>query len=209
MSRLFAARRRKTAATASEGSLPGQDRDSSSREWSRLEHLQSTPRSWREEDSVAQDRPLSSTPLTDKAAYPTTPDTGPSPFSPSVCVESDLSLADGSLVGGGEVAGGAVTRLHCRVHGAVQDLKVGGFTRPTRYHYSLLKPLICKHSLTFPCPQSVLWELDRVSSQETASGGTYCTHTSICVPLCNVHSDLTDLSSPSLATSPTFPLIWG
>ena len=137
MSRLFVARRRKTAATASEGSLPGQDRDSSSREWSRLEHLQSTPRSWREEDSVTQDRPLSSTPLTDKAAYPTTPDTGPSPFSPSVCVESDLSLADGSLVGRGEVAGGAVTRLHCRVRRAVQDLKVGGFTRPTRYHFTL------------------------------------------------------------------------
>ncbi len=133
-SRLFVAKRRKTPAANSEVSLLSHDKAESTHEPSRLEPLQSTPRSWREQDSVTRERPLSSTPLADKTAPPSTPDSRPSPFSHSVYVESDSSVADSCLVGRGSAARVADKALHGGVQKAVQDLMVSDLSRPTRHH---------------------------------------------------------------------------
>ena len=193
-SRLFMARRHKSAVPAGEGSLLAHNRDDSSRKWSRLEQLQSTPKSWREEDSITQERPLSSTPLVDKGTYPTTPDAGPSPLSRSVCVESDQSLADSCLVGRGGAAREAATGVHCRVGVAVQDLKVRGSQLDIIWHFLVM--LTCKLSSVIPCPQRVVCEVDSVGSEGAAPGGTAHVKTST-LPLCTSHSVLTYLSPPS------------
>ena len=133
-SRLFIAKRRKTPAAHSKGSLLSHDKTESTHEPSRLEPLQSTPRNWREEDSVTRERPLSSTPLADKTAPPSTPDFRPSPFSHSIHVESDSSVADSCLVGRGSAARVADTALHGGVQRAVQDLMVSDLSRPTRHN---------------------------------------------------------------------------
>ena len=133
-SRLFIAKRHKTPAAHSEASLLSHDKTESTNEPSRLEPLQSTPRNWREEDSVTRERPLSSTPLADKTAPPSTPDSHPSPFSHSVHVESDSSVADSCLVGRGSAAKVADTALHGGVQRAVQDLMVSDLSRPTRHN---------------------------------------------------------------------------
>lgn len=123
-SRLFMARRQTSAVEGRECSLLGHHKDTSSNDWSRLDQLQSTPSSWREGDSVTRERPLSSTPLADKGTFPTTPDTGPAPYSRSAHAESVSSLADSFLVGRGEGTSEAATGVHDRVCIALEDLKV-------------------------------------------------------------------------------------
>ena len=121
-SRLFIAGRQASAVEARECSLLDHNKDTSSQQWSRLDQMQSTPSSWRERDSVIQERPLSSTPLVE----PATSNTGPGPYSHSVHAESVSSLGDSFLVGRGEGESVSVTGVHSRVRMALQDLKVSG-----------------------------------------------------------------------------------